>query len=232
MVLGGLQKNSLIDYPGKICSVLFLSGCNFDCPYCHNPSLVKGCPAKYHPVDAETVYKFLESHKVFLDGVVISGGEPTLHDDISKLCKKIKKMGYKVKLDTNGSRPQVIKRLVQEGLVDYIAMDIKTDPFKYSPLTKEDRTPQRILSSIKVIIEAHLPHEFKTTCIKPLVNKSVIETISHLIQGSDLYALQRFRKTEVLHPEFFEENEYRIEESELLRMKSIAEPYVKRCIVR
>jgi len=232
MVLGGLQKNSLIDYPGKICSVLFLSGCNFDCPYCHNPSLVKGCPVKYPPVDAETVYKFLESHKVFLDGVVISGGEPTLQNDISDLCKNIKKMGYKVKLDTNGSRPQVIKRLVQEGFVDYIAMDIKTDPFKYAPITKEDRTPHRILSSIQVILEARLPHEFKTTCVKPLVNESVIETISHLIQGSDLYALQRFRKTEVLHPEFFEENEYWIEESELLRMKSIAEPHVKRCIIR
>lgn len=232
MVLGGLQKNSLIDFPGKICSVLFLSGCNFDCPYCHNPDLVNGCPAKCPPVDAETVYRFLESHKVFLDGVVISGGEPTLQKDISDLCKDIKQMGYKVKLDTNGSRPQVIKRLAQEGLVDYIAMDIKTDPYKYSPITKEDNTAQRILSSIQVIMESKLPHEFKTTCIKPLVNESVVETISHLIQGSDLYALQRFRKTEVLHPEFFEQNEYRIEESELLRMKSIADPHVKKCIIR
>lgn len=232
MVLGGLQKNSFIDYPGKISSVLFLSGCNFDCPYCHNPSLVKGCPAISPPVEAETIYEFLESHRIFLDGVVISGGEPTLHNDIADMCKKIKHMGYKVKLDTNGSRPQVIKMLIREGLVDYVAMDIKTNPFKYSPITKEDNTPRRILSSIEIILGAHLPHEFKTTCIKPLVDESVVENISHLIKGADLYALQRFKKTEVLHPEFFEENEYRIEESELLRMKSIADPHVKRCIIR
>jgi len=232
MVLGGLQKNSFIDYPGKICSVLFLSGCNFDCPYCHNPALVKDRPVISPPVDTETVYEFLESHRVFLDGVVISGGEPTLHKDIADLCEKIKQMGYKVKLDTNGSRPQVIKMLNHEGLVDYIAMDIKTDPFKYSPISKEDNTPEQILSSIEIIMEANLPHEFKTTCIKPLVDESVIETIAHLIEGSDLYALQRFRKTEVLHPEFFEENEYRIEEDELLHLKSVAEPWVKRCIIR
>jgi pyruvate formate lyase activating enzyme len=167
-----------------------------------------------------------------LDGVVISGGEPTLHKDIADLCEKIKQMGYRVKLDTNGSRPQVIKTLIHEGLLDYIAMDIKTDPFKYSPITKEENTPERILSSIEIIMEANLPHEFKTTCIKTLVDESVIETISHLIKGSDLYALQRFRKTEVLHPEFFEENEYGIEENELLHLKSIAEPWVKRCIIR
>ncbi len=232
MVLGGLQKNSFIDYPGKISSVLFLSGCNFDCPYCHNPSLVKGCPGASPPVDEESVYEFLESHRVFLDGVVISGGEPTLHEDIADLCEKIKQMGYKVKLDTNGSRPEVVKSLAREGLVDYIAMDIKTDPFKYFSITKEDITPERILSSIEIIRKSHLPHEFKTTCIKPLVDESVIKTISQLIQGSDLYALQRFRKTEVLHPEFFEENEYRIEEDELLHLKTLSEPWVKSCVIR
>ena len=232
MVLGGLQKNSLIDYPGKISSVLFLSGCNFDCPYCHNPALAKGSPLLSPPVDEETVYDFLESRRNFLDGVVISGGEPTLHKGLVVLCEKIKQMGYPVKLDTNGSRPQVIKTLADEGLVDYISMDVKTDPFRYFPLTKEDYTPERILSSIKIIMESNLPHEFKTTCIKPLVDVSVIETISRLIEGSDLYALQRFQRTEVLHPEFFEENEYRIDDNELLHLKSVAEPWVKRCIIR
>ncbi len=232
MVLGGLQKNSLIDYPGKVSSVLFLSGCNFDCPYCHNPALAKGSPLLSPPVDEETVYDFLESRRSFLDGVVISGGEPTLHKGLVTLCEKIKQMGYPVKLDTNGSRPQVIKTLADEGLVDYISMDVKTDPFRYSPLTKEDYTPERILSSIKIIMESNLPHEFKTTCIKPLVDVSVIETISRLIEGSDLYALQRFQRTEVLHPEFFEKNEYLIDENELMRLKSVAEPWVKRCIIR
>ena len=232
MVLGGLQKNSFIDYPGRISSVLFLSGCNFDCPYCHNPALVNGGRSTFPPVDAEKVFEFLESHRIFVDGVVLSGGEPTLHQDIVELCEKIKQLGYTVKLDTNGSRPHVIKRLAREGLVDYIAMDIKTDPYKYFPITKENHVPERILSSIGIIMESHLPHEFKTTCIKPLVNESVVETIAQLIEGSDLYALQRFRKTEVLHPEFFANRNYMIGEDELQHLKSIAAPWVKKCITR
>ena len=141
MVFGGLQKNSLIDYPGKVSCVLFLSGCNFDCPYCHNPDLAKDsslCPVL---LDEKAVFDFLQRRKGFLDGVVISGGEPTLQKDLLVLCKKIKELGYLIKLDTNGSRPQVIKRLIDEGLVDYIAMDIKTDPFHYSPLIAKSQIP-------------------------------------------------------------------------------------------
>ncbi|MBW1821111.1 MAG: anaerobic ribonucleoside-triphosphate reductase activating protein, partial [Deltaproteobacteria bacterium] len=154
MVFGGLQKNSFIDYPGKISCVLFTSGCNFDCPYCHNPELVNGC-AKYSPFSTENgVYDFLYSRKAFLDGVVISGGEPTLQKDLVSICEKVKNMGYPVKLDTNGSRPLVIKQLLDNGLVDYIAMDIKTDPFNYSPLIKKDFKPDSIISSIRIIMES------------------------------------------------------------------------------
>ena len=134
MRLAGLQKNSLIDYPGKASCVLFLFGCNFDCPYCHNPDLVRGGLSCHASLDEKTVYEFLERRKGLLDGVVISGGEPTLDKDLVFLCEKIKQIGYPLKLDTNGSQPQVIKRLIQEGLIDYIAMDIKTDPLHYSPL--------------------------------------------------------------------------------------------------
>jgi len=134
MRFAGLQKNSLIDYPGKISCVLFLSGCNFDCPYCHNPDLVRGTLPQPAYLDEKMVYDFLERSKAFLEGVVISGGEPTLKKDLIPLCEKIKQIGYSVKLDTNGSQPQVMKRLIDEGLVDYVAMDIKTYPFHYSPL--------------------------------------------------------------------------------------------------
>ena len=133
MRIGGLQKNSLIDYPGKVSCVLFLSGCNFDCPYCHNPDLVRGSLSCHPFLDEKAVYEFLKRRKRFLDGVVISGGEPTLNKNLFRLCEKIKQIGYPLKLDTNGSQPQVIKRLINEGLVDYIAMDIKTDPLHYSP---------------------------------------------------------------------------------------------------
>jgi pyruvate formate lyase activating enzyme len=232
MVFGGVQKNSFIDYPGKISCVLFTSGCNFDCPYCHNPELANGC-STYSPFSTEKgVYDFLDSRKAFLDGVVISGGEPTLQKDLISLCEKVKNMGYPVKLDTNGSRPQVIKELIDNELVDYIAMDIKTDPFNYSPLIKKDCKPDNIISSIRSIMESDLAYEFKTTCIKPIVNKRVIESISRRIQGATLYALQQFQNTEVLHPEFFQENEETYDSEQLLHFKSIAEPWVKKCIVR
>lgn len=212
--------------------MLFTSGCNFDCPYCHNPDLAKGC-TNYSPFSTENgVYDFLDNRKAFLDGVVISGGEPTLQKDLVLLCQKVKNMGYPVKLDTNGSRPKVLRQLIDEGLVDYIAMDIKTDPFNYSPLIKKDCKPDNIISSIRIIMESDLAYEFKTTCIKPIINKNVIESIARRIQGASLYALQKFQNTGVLHPEFFQENEESYDDSELLHLKSIAKPWVKRCIVR
>ena len=232
MFLGGLQKNSLIDYPGKISCVLFLSGCNFDCPYCHNPALAKGSPECPTFFDENRIYDFLEKRKGFLDGVVISGGEPTLHSELTSLCNKIKQMGYPVKLDTNGNRPEVLKRLINEGLVDYIAMDIKTDPLHYSPVITKEYNPDNILTSIQVIMESVLAYEFRTTCVKPIVDAQVIESISQIIKGSILYALQRFNNNEVLHPEFFQENEAGYDEDELLNFKTIAEPWVRECIVR
>ena len=212
--------------------MLFTSGCNFDCPYCHNPDLAKGCTS-YSPFSTENgVYDFLDNRKTFLDGVVISGGEPTLQKDLVLLCQKVKNMGYPVKLDTNGSRPKVLKQLIDDGLVDYIAMDIKTDPFNYSPLIKKDCKPDNIISSIRIIMESDLAYEFKTTCIKPIINENVIESIARRIQGARLYALQKFQNTGVLHPEFFQKNAESYDDHELLHLKSIAEPWVKKCIVR
>ena len=154
MNFGGLQKNSLIDYPGKVSCVIFMTGCNFNCPFCHNPSLVKGdmeCPAS---LKGAGLYEFLESRKSFLDSVVISGGEPTLQKNLVKLCETIKKLGYSIKLDTNGSRPEELKRLIKEGLIDYIAMDIKTDPSNYKQLVWNGCNPEDILSSIVTIMES------------------------------------------------------------------------------
>ena len=115
MILGGLQKNSLIDYPGKVSCVCFFMGCNFDCPYCHNPDLVRKDLTRLLPVDEGELYHFLEARKGFLDGVVISGGEPTLDGKLIPLCQRIKEIGYPVKLDTNGSRPEVILNLIDQG---------------------------------------------------------------------------------------------------------------------
>jgi pyruvate formate lyase activating enzyme len=230
--LGGVQKNSLIDYPGKVSCVLFLSGCNFSCPYCHNPDLARGrlmgnaCP------DEKAVYDFLERRKGFLDGVVVSGGEPTLDKGLFLLCEKIKRMGYPIKLDTNGSQPQVIKQLIDEGLVDYIAMDVKTDLLYYSPLIVKDSDPAQILASIHTIMETAGAYEFRTTCVKPIVDEHSIAKIAKAIRGATLYVLQHFRNGRVLHPEYFAENQRSYDEDGLRHLKSIAEPWVKKCIIR
>ena len=232
MVLGGVQKNSMIDYPEKISCVIFLSGCNFDCPYCHNPDLAQGCAQCPATLNETNIWQFLETRRNFLDGVVISGGEPTLQPDLADLCKRIKQMGYPVKLDTNGSRPQVLKKLLENHLIDYVAMDVKTDPSHYAPLIQKKNHPDHIVSSIGLIMDSGLPYEFKTTCIKPLVDTGIIENIARLIKGARLWALQECRETQVLHPEFFQNNDCRLDENELLAFQSIGANYVEKCIVR
>jgi len=232
MLFGGLQKSSFIDYPGKVSCVLFTSGCNFDCPYCHNPDLVNGRMERHAMLKDKGIYDFLEERKDFLDGVVISGGEPTLQEDLVSLCERVKNLGYSVKLDTNGSRPGELKRLIDYGLVDYVAMDIKTDPLSYDPLIKKGFNSEDLLSSIRTIMESAPAYEFRTTCVKELVDERIIEDIARMIAGARLYALQQFNDTEVLHPEFFREHDAGYLEDELMDLRSVAEPWVQECVVR
>jgi pyruvate formate lyase activating enzyme len=232
VVLAGIQKNSFIDYPGKLSCVCFLSGCNFDCPYCHNPDLVKGGASSPSGWDETQFLRFLEARQGFLDGVVISGGEPTLNSDLIFLCEKIKDLGYPVKLDTNGSRPQVIEALIGRGLVDYMAMDIKTDPVYYPKFIQRNCDPDSILRSIGIIMESGLSYEFRTTCVRPIVDAGIIESIAKIIQGASVYALQKFNDVEVLHPEFFQGVEAAYGDKEMAFFKSIAEPWVQICVIR
>lgn len=230
MAFGGIQKNSLIDYPGKISCVLFLSGCNFTCPYCHNPDLVRNTSPVL--LEETEVYRFLEGRRTFLDGVVISGGEPTIYPGLKSLLKKIKEIGYPVKLDTNGSNPSEIKKLIDEGLVDYIAMDIKTDPALYFFFVKYGCEPVDILSSINIIINSGIDFEFRTTCVRPFISRPVIEKISRIIKGAKLYALQHFQNKNVLDPDFFAAEDCGFSEDDLLELKAAAEPFVENCIIR
>jgi len=228
--IGGLQKTSFIDYPGKISCVIFLSGCNFECPYCHNPSLVKG--RQKATITADAIMDFLYKRRGLLEGVAISGGEPTLSPGLIPLCKRIKRLGYPIKLDTNGSRPRVLASIIREGLVDYIAMDIKTIPGHYSTFIKKGFAGQEIIQSIHLIMESGIDYEFRTTCVRPIINKRIMEEIAGLIKGARLYVLQRFVLKNVLRPEFFHGPEDGFNEEELFQLKTIVEPWVKRCIVR
>ena len=232
MQLGGLQKTSLIDYPGKLSCVLFFSGCNFDCPYCHNPQLARGCRVGSPTTIGNQINGFLKRRRTFLDGVVLSGGEPTIQKDLASSCRKLKKMGYAVKLDTNGSRPQVIRRLLNEKLVDYIAMDIKTHPLNYSPVISRSQNARRILSSIQIILDSAPDYEFRTTCIKPLVSESIITQIGRRIKGAKRYALQRFNNVNVLHPDYFLKIGQPHRDDQLLELKAAAAPWVTECIIR
>ena len=234
MILGGLQKSSLIDYPGVVSCVLFTRGCNFRCPYCHNPSLVApAAGGKEGDIEENKVMDFLDRRRGLLDGVVISGGEPTLHNDLIRLCRKIKQMGYPVKLDTNGSRPEMLAALIQKDLVDYIAMDIKTLPEHYSLYIKKGFDSQPILSSIRLIMASGKPYEFRTTCLRPIIDADMVERIGHLIENARLYVLQPFVQGEVLQPDFFErEGKIAYREDDLNQFRAIAKKWVKKCDVR
>jgi pyruvate formate lyase activating enzyme len=183
-------------------------------------------------IGEQTVYDFLIERKGFIDGVVISGGEPTIGQDLISLCKKVKQIGYPIKLDTNGSRPHLIEELIKKALVDYIAMDIKTDPFHYSPFINNGQNPNHILESIQNIMESDLSYEFRTTCVKPFVDAKIIRNIVKIIEGAMLYVLQPFINSKVLHPEFFKATNPGYEEDELMDLKSLAEPWVQNCIIR
>lgn len=232
MNFAGIQKCSLIDYPGKISCVLFIPGCNFECPYCHNPGLVRKKDHYLNYIRDDEVFDFLKNRKKFLDGVVISGGEPTLRADLASILEKIKAMDYSVKLDTNGSKPHQLKSLIEGGLLDYIAMDIKTDLSLYDKLIRSDCSPEDILSSIYSVMQSNLEYEFRTTCVKKLVDKDIIESIAALIKGSRRYALQLFNNMEVLHPEFFTGPAPFYSEDDLLYFRDIVSPWVEECIVR
>jgi pyruvate formate lyase activating enzyme len=232
MQIGGMQKNSMIDFPGKISCVLFLTGCNFCCPFCHNPDLVQGTCQDGCVYTADSVLSFLAPRRKFLDGVVISGGEPTMQTDLPDLCRRIKEMGYPVKLDTNGSRPRVVQKLLDESLLDYVAMDIKTDQSHYPSFFRNGVRLDAVLTSIRLIMESGIDYEFRTTCVKPWVAAATIQKICELIQGARRYVLQRFRNNCVLQPEYFAGRSRGLSAGEMLELRSLARNYVKDCFIR
>lgn len=229
MIIGGLQKTSIIDFPGKISCVLFCAGCNFRCPYCHNPSLISAGEKPLLSTDA--FFEFLKERVSFLDGVVITGGEPTLQKDLAELCAAIKDLGFAIKLDTNGSRPELIKALLADNLVDYLAMDIKTEPERYAPHISQTCAPETLLASMDLIKASGLAYEFRTTCIRPFVDSAIIERMADLVAGAPLHVLQHCRRENILDPDFFSDDSD-ISNAEMKAFQKIIEPKVGKCIIR
>ncbi len=179
MHIGGFQRFSLIDYPGKVSAVVFTQGCNFRCPYCHNPELVN--PELFNkPIPVEEILSFLERRKGLMDGVVITGGEPLLQPDVKDFIKGIKKTGYLVKFDTNGSNPAMLEHLLKEGLLDYIAIDYKAPLRAYRKITGVVVKTQNIKRSIELVISSEILYEMRTTIFNGLSTDSLIEMMMEL----------------------------------------------------
>ena len=193
----GLQKMTLLDFPGKIACTVFLDGCNFRCPFCHNSELFMGKPEKL--MEDEEFFAFLKSRKGLLDGVCVSGGEPTLYKTLPDFLAKIKEMGFLVKLDTNGYRPEVLKALVQQGLVDYVAMDVKNSPAMYAQTVGLEKMElSSIEESLRLLIGGELPYELRTTLVRQLHDAASIQDM-----GAWLAALVPGRKPKKLFLQSF-----------------------------
>lgn len=207
MLIGGLQKFSLLDYPEKISAIVFTQGCNFRCRFCYNPMLVwpvKVGKLKYaqqnagrqkvHPkINEDDLFVFLESRAGKLDAVVITGGEPCIQKDLPEFIEKIKKLGFSVKLDTNGSYPDIVSALIEKKLIDYIAMDLKAPAEKYEEVAGVKINFDDIEKSVKIIMRGGIPYEFRTTAVPGLFDKDCVEKMGKIIKGADSWYLQNFK---------------------------------------
>jgi pyruvate formate lyase activating enzyme len=229
MIIAGLQKTTLIDYPGKMAAIIFTRGCNFRCHYCHNPGLVD--PEKYYPeIPEKEILDFLEKRRSVLDGVVITGGEPLIYQDIGKFLKKIKDLGYAVKLDTNGTNPELLQKLIKADLVDYIAMDIKHHLDRYGEVIDSRHDLANIEKSVKMIMNSGLDYEFRTTVLPKFFQLEDFHKVGDLIKGAKKYYLQQFRPIMTLNVEFYKEPTFAA--IELEAFKKILEAYVDKCEIR
>lgn len=229
MIIGGLQKFSLIDYPGKTSAIIFTIGCNFRCRYCHNPELV--IPERYTAeISLSEVYDFLNNRRGKLDAVCITGGEPTQHADLSEMIENIKAMGFLVKLDSNGSRPEVLENFIKRKLVDYVAMDIKAPLKKYSKVIGWQIPVEKLKKSISLLMSSSVGYEFRTTIVKSILSKDDLRKIAQEIKGAENYFLQKFIPTKLIEPALTKESSY--SDDELSELAEELKKYVKNCYVR
>ena len=228
LIIAGLQKTSLIDFPGMVSCVVFLTGCNFKCPYCHNPDLALGrYPMRISPA---ALIDQLSQRRVLLDGIVISGGEPTLWPQLPELCMQFRQLGLAVKLDTNGSRPEMVTALIRDRLVDYIAMDLKSVPEAYGPPWAPEGAGDAVRQSVDGVMSGGIDYEFRTTCAPGFVDAARIEAMAMAIRGARRFILQRFNPSTVLDPEYSQRAA--AVNGELTALAQLAAPYVQSCTIR
>lgn len=227
MKLGGMQKTTLLDFPGNVACTVFTSGCNFRCPFCHNSPLLTLLPDE-ECFDTEEFFAYLEKRKGILDGVAITGGEPLLQNDIAQFIRRIKSLGLKVKLDTNGSFPDRLEQLISEKLIDYIAMDVKSPLSSYKKVAGTDRYLNEIVKSIALIKGSGTEYEFRTTVVKELHAPEDMEEIGKLIEGAEKYFIQVYKDTENV----LEDGLSAPSEQELYKMLETVKKYVPNAQLR
>lgn len=195
--LAGIQRAGMLDWPGRVTATVFLAGCNLRCPFCHNPDLI-GVPRR---VESEsTLFDLVRERRAWLDGVVVTGGEPCAEEGLLSLVRALKREGMPVKLDTNGSRPDVLERLLEEDLLDFVALDVKATPERYERATGVPGVWRAVERSISLLVASDLDHEFRTTCYPLAVGPDDPPRIASLLVGGRRYVLQQFRPTRTLDP--------------------------------
>lgn len=208
-IIGGLQKTSFLDFPEKIACIVFTNMCNFRCGYCHNPELI----TNYEPVlTVSAFFEFLKKRKGKLDGVVVTGGEPTIQPELFDFIKQIKDLGFLVKLDSNGSNPEALEILYNAKLLDYVAMDIKAPLDKYSEITRVNCDISKIKKSINLIMNSGVDYEFRTTVLKSQLTYDDFSAIGEMINGAEKYYLQKFVPSKILDETLMSESTYSDEE--------------------
>lgn len=230
MRIGGYQKLTLIDFPGVIATTVFTVGCSFRCPFCHNPELVLRSHFPAPNNMEEEFFEFLAKRKGKLEGVCITGGEPTIQSDIVEFIKKVKEMGFKVKLDSNGTRPDVLRKVFKENLIDFIAMDIKSSPENYSKATGLKADIERIKLSVKMIMNSGVPYEFRTTVVPGIHEEKDFLKIAQWLKGAKSYYLQEYRDGRILDPKLKITSGDKT--LDLKRLKKIMDPYIVKVGIR
>lgn len=228
MIIKGLQKFTLIDFPGKLACTIFTFGCNFRCPYCQNPELVVDDGRK--PINESWILKFLQQRRSFLEGACVSGGEPTIQGDLIDFLAKVKRIGYSVKLDTNGSNPKMLKEALEGGLVDYVAMDIKAPLKKYDEVARVKVDREKIKESIRVIRNLAPNYEFRITAVPGLLTNEDYHEIGRWLRGAKNFYIQQFQGAKTLDRSFTGRKP--LSNGALIEIQKTLSKYFRSCKVR
>lgn len=229
MLIKGIIETSFLDWDGKISTVLFVPKCNFSCPYCQNWQLIEHTE-KFGEISFERIKKFLLERKDFVDGVCITGGEPTLYKDLPEFASALKELGFGIKLDTNGSVPEMIEKLIIEKLVDYVALDFKAPFEKYNLVTRVNAPIAKIKESISILMNSSIDYEFRTTVVPTLLDENDILEIANCIKGCKRYVLQQFVPSEARNEELRKLQPYSKEKLEKIAER--AKEYIKEVKLR